>query len=87
MLYEVITREYSLQQLADLVGAQVQGDPDLIIRGLNGIEQAKDGEITFVLDKKQLPLPENCHASACIAPVGVDGGGIPLLLTDRNDFV
>jgi len=75
--------EYSLQQLADMVGAQVQGDPQTIIHGLNGIEFVKDGEITFVLDKKQLPLPEGCRAAACIAPVGVDETAIPLLLTDQ----
>ncbi|MDD2463612.1 MAG: UDP-3-O-(3-hydroxymyristoyl)glucosamine N-acyltransferase [Desulfobulbus sp.] len=72
-----------MQHLAELVGGQVQGDPDLVIHGLNGIEYAQDGEITFVLDKKQLPLPEGCRASACIAPSGVDAVDIPLLLTDQ----
>ena len=76
-------REYSLQQLADLVGAQLQGDPELLIHGLNGIEYAVDGEITFVLDKKQLPLPQGCRASACIAPLNADSAEIPLLLTDQ----
>ncbi|MGD9948302.1 MAG: UDP-3-O-(3-hydroxymyristoyl)glucosamine N-acyltransferase [Desulfobulbus sp.] len=76
-------REYSLQQLADLVGGRVQGNPDLLIRGLNGIEYAQNGEITFVLDTKQLPLPQGCRASACIVPSGVDAMDLPLLLTDQ----
>jgi len=78
-----VPREYSLQQLAEMVGGQVQGDPDVVIRGLNGIDYAQDGEITFVLDKKQFPLPEGCLASACIAPKGVDTTEIPLVLTDH----
>ncbi|MGE4403621.1 MAG: LpxD N-terminal domain-containing protein, partial [Desulfobulbus sp.] len=78
-----MSREYSLQQLADLVGAQIQGDPDLLISGLNGIEHAQAGEITFVLEKKQLPLPAECQASACIAPLDAESADIPLLLTDQ----
>nr|WP_321467553.1 UDP-3-O-(3-hydroxymyristoyl)glucosamine N-acyltransferase [uncultured Desulfobulbus sp.] len=76
-------REYSLQQLADLVGGQIQGDPNIVIRGLNGIEYARSQELTFVLNTKQLPLPEHCQASACIAPTGAEGAGLPLILSDQ----
>ncbi|MGE4560597.1 MAG: UDP-3-O-(3-hydroxymyristoyl)glucosamine N-acyltransferase, partial [Desulfobulbus sp.] len=40
-------------------------------------------EITFVLEKKQLPLPAECQASACIAPLDAESADIPLLLTDQ----
>ena len=68
-VFEYVSRECTLQQLADLVGGRVDGDPQLAIHGLNGIEYAQAGEITFILDKKQVPLAENCQASACIVPV------------------
>jgi UDP-3-O-[3-hydroxymyristoyl] glucosamine N-acyltransferase len=78
-----VAREYSLQQLADLVGGRVLGDPDVLIHGLNGIEYAQAGEITFVLEQKQLPLPEACRASACICPANIASADIPLLLSDQ----
>ena len=71
-----MARECTLQQLADLVQGRVEGDPNLIVRGLNGIEQAGPDEITFILEKKQLPLPPTCRAGACIVPV--DAGPLSL---------
>ncbi len=78
-----MSRDCTLQQLADLVGGRVDGDPQLAIHGLNGIEYAQAGEITFILDKKQVPLAENCRASACIVPSGVDSLPIAALVTDQ----
>lgn len=78
-----MSRECTLQQLADLVGGRVEGEPDLPIRGLNGIEYAQPGEITFILDKKQLPLVENCRASACIVPVGTGPLGMAAIVSEQ----
>lgn len=73
-------REWSLRQLAELVNGRVEGDPELVIRALNGIEYAQAGEITFVLDAKQLPLPEQCRASACIVPADAGPLAIPAIV-------
>jgi len=78
-----VSRECTLQQLADLVEGSVEGDPHLLVRGLNGIEQAGPGEITFILDKKQLPLPAICQAGACIVPVGAGPLAIPSIVTQQ----
>ncbi|NLX17800.1 MAG: UDP-3-O-(3-hydroxymyristoyl)glucosamine N-acyltransferase [Desulfobulbus sp.] len=78
-----MTRFYTLQELADRVGGQVVGDPETRIHALNGIEYAQAGEITFVLEKKQLPLPEQCRASACIAPPDTGPQELPLLISDE----
>lgn len=75
--------EQTLQQLADLVGGSVAGDPQLVVCGLNGIEQAGPGEITFLLDAKQLPLLEGCRASACIVPPGCGPLPLPAIVTDE----
>jgi UDP-3-O-[3-hydroxymyristoyl] glucosamine N-acyltransferase len=77
-----VARECTLRQLADLVGGRVDGDPNLVIHGLNGIEYAQSGEITFILDSKQLPLPEQCGASACIVPSGADSPSIPVIVAE-----
>lgn len=78
-----MSRECTLQQLADLVKGSVEGDPHLLVRGLNGIEQAAPVEITFILDKKQLPLPATCQAGACIVPMGAGILPIPTIVTDQ----
>jgi UDP-3-O-[3-hydroxymyristoyl] glucosamine N-acyltransferase len=78
-----VSQEYSIRQLAELVGAQVVGDGEVRIHALNGIEYAQPGEITFVLDKKQLPLLERCRASACIVPQGAEYGDLPLIVAEQ----
>jgi UDP-3-O-[3-hydroxymyristoyl] glucosamine N-acyltransferase len=82
-VFEHVSRECTLRQLADLVGGRVEGDPQLIIHGLNGIEYAQAGEITFILDKKQGALLEQCQASACIVPASVDSLLIAAIVTDQ----
>lgn len=57
-----------LRQLADLVNGSVHGDPDLPIEGLNGIELAGPGEITYILDPRQREQAEASAAAACIVP-------------------
>jgi len=78
-----MSRECTLRLLADLVDGRVEGDPDLAVRALNGIEYAQPGEITFVLDGKYLPLPEQCRASACIVPAGVSPLPIPVIVAEQ----
>ncbi len=78
-----MTRECTLQQLADLVGGSVVGDPHLPVRALNGIEHAGPGEITFVLDVRQLPLPAHCQAVACIVPRDAGPMTLPTIVTPQ----
>ena len=78
-----MTRTFTLRQLAYLVGGRVEGDPDTLIQGLNGIDYAQPGEITFVLETKQLPLPAACQATACIAPMDAGPQALPLILAEQ----
>jgi len=78
-----VPRECTLRRLAELVGGRVDGDPELIVRGLNGIDYAQAGEITFVLDNKYLPLPEQCRASACIVPPDAGPLPIPVIVAEQ----
>ncbi len=59
---------YTLNELALLVAGEVSGDGQLSVRGLNGIEQAVAGEITFLSDARKAGLLAGCGASACIVP-------------------
>ena len=41
-----------LAELANLIGGKISGDPDVEINGASGINEAKDGDITFLVNKK-----------------------------------
>ena len=55
----------NVKELAQLVGGAVDGDGEIEIKGLRGIESAKSGDITFAVDENKLALAEKSNAS-CI---------------------
>ena len=63
----------TLNELAELVQGRVIGDGDIRIRTVNGIDQARPGELTFLTDSKRADLLSNCQASACLVPEPIDG--------------
>ncbi len=71
----------TLQQLADLIGAKLQGNPELEIRRVYPIDQAQEGDITFVANPKYLSKLSGCKASAVIVAPGIELPGGNLLVT------
>ena len=55
-----------LQKIVDLVGGTIQGDAAQDITGVNGIELAQAGDITYFADKKLREKLETCQASAVL---------------------
>lgn len=55
-------------EIARLVDAELVGDPNLVITGLSGIKEAKEGDITFLANSRYFPLADATQASAIIAP-------------------
>lgn len=64
----------TLAQLAKLLNAQLVGDGSLIIKRLATFDNAKEGDITFVSDKKLLTKVEYCDATAIVLPTAVMQG-------------
>jgi len=62
----------SLAQLAELVGAEIKGDPQVEIQQVYPIDLAQEGDITFVANPKYLSKLGDCRASAVIVAPGVD---------------
>lgn len=58
----------TLAQLAKLLDAQFVGDAKLEISRLATFDNAEQGDITFVSDKKLLTQLPDCHASAIVLP-------------------
>ena len=71
----------TLQQLADLVGGQIQGDSGTEIFRVMPIDLARSGDITFVSNPKYLSLLKDCQASAVIVAPGVDAPDRTLLVS------
>ena len=67
--------QITLEQIARLIGADIAGEPGLIITGVSGIKEAKKGDITFLANPKYLPLLKDTQASAIIVPRDVSADG------------
>jgi UDP-3-O-[3-hydroxymyristoyl] glucosamine N-acyltransferase len=61
----------TLKEIASFVNGTVTGDPATLIRGVAGIADAREGDITFLSNPKYLPLLEKTLASAIVVAAGV----------------
>ncbi len=72
-------KSYRLGEIAQMLGGTLKGDPKVQIRGVNGILEATEGEITFLANPKykdKLPL---CKASAVFVGLDIEVEGINLV--------
>lgn len=65
---------YTLDELAGLVGGKIVGDGNLCISGLNSLDLAGEGEITFISNAKMAERLAASRAAACIVPEGIEPG-------------
>jgi UDP-3-O-[3-hydroxymyristoyl] glucosamine N-acyltransferase len=63
-----------LEAIAKTLGCRLDGEPNVDITGVAGIEEAKPGELTFLANRKYRPLLASTRASAII--VSKDAGAI-----------
>ena len=73
----------TLSEIAKLVGGQLCGDPEIVITGISGIKEAKEGEITFLANPKYDSLLQATHASAVITSKETESSFKPLIKTDN----
>ena len=72
----------TLEELAALLGGEVVGPGDGVIRGVAGIEDAGEGEITFIANPKYRPKLGTTRAAAVIVPPDPREGPVPLLVIE-----
>ncbi|RME68488.1 MAG: UDP-3-O-(3-hydroxymyristoyl)glucosamine N-acyltransferase [Nitrospirae bacterium] len=72
----------TLKELAEAIGATLVGDGTLEVKGVKGIEDAKEGDVTYIKDQKLLRSVE-LKASALIVPHEVEGLQIPQLVVEN----
>ncbi len=73
----------SLKEIAQIVKGQVIGDPNALISGVAGIEDAKETDITFLANPKYLPYLEKTQAKAVIVSKNVTSENKNLILVDN----
>jgi len=71
--------EMTLGEIAEFVGGELVGDRDTVIVGVNGIKEARRGEITFVANSRYLPLLDTTDAAAALVSPAVANGSKPLI--------
>jgi UDP-3-O-[3-hydroxymyristoyl] glucosamine N-acyltransferase len=75
-----------LGEMAKLLGCEIEGDAQLEIRGVAGIEEAQAGDLTFLVNRKYRPALASTHASAII--VGKDEAPAPIaMLHSANPYL
>jgi UDP-3-O-[3-hydroxymyristoyl] glucosamine N-acyltransferase len=56
----------TLAEIAEIVGGEVVGDADLFITGFNGLQDAQEGDLSFIANSKYFSLAKKTKAAAII---------------------
>jgi UDP-3-O-[3-hydroxymyristoyl] glucosamine N-acyltransferase len=75
--------ERTLGELARLVGGELQGDSELRVSGVAGLEEAQINQLSFVVGPKYLPQAHASEAGALIVPPKLRDINKPLIITDN----
>ena len=59
-----------LSELAKTLSCRLEGPPEIEIQGVAGIEQATSGQLTFLANKRYIPLLKTTQASAVLIEEG-----------------
>jgi UDP-3-O-[3-hydroxymyristoyl] glucosamine N-acyltransferase len=76
---EQVKMEVSLQQLAELVAGELEGDAQRRVTGVAGIREAGNNEVTFLANPKYIRDLECTHAGAVIMAPAVQGDWVESL--------
>ena len=73
----------TLKEIAELIDGEIVGNDDLVITGISGIEEAKEGDITFLANPKYVQFLEKTRASAVITSPEIKSRKITLIHADN----
>jgi UDP-3-O-[3-hydroxymyristoyl] glucosamine N-acyltransferase len=76
----------TITELAAMLGAVVQGPGDTEIRGVAGIREAREGDITYLSDQKHRNDLAACRASAVIISQDMQDVSIPALVVKNPRY-
>lgn len=80
--------QFTAQQIAAIVGGTIEGDPDTLVRSVAKIEEAKDGDLSFIANPKYEEYIYTCKASAVIVSNSfeINGQVSPTLIRVKDAY-
>jgi UDP-3-O-[3-hydroxymyristoyl] glucosamine N-acyltransferase len=72
-----------LREIAEVLGCRVEGDGEIQITGLAGLEHARPGHLTFLANPKYAPKVKRTHASAILLSEGLPDLSIACLVSEN----
>ena len=75
-----------LKELAGMIGGTVSGNPDVDITGVSGIEEAQQGDITYILNLDTVEDITSLKASALILKEEVKGLTASMVISDNPQY-
>ncbi len=72
----------ALADIANIVNGSLTGDGQISITGVSSLDQAREGEITFVDSPERMEEAATSPAAAFIAPSNAPRGSKPMILTE-----
>ena len=76
----------TITELAAKLGADIQGPGDIEVRGVAGIREAREGDVTYLSDRKHLRELEACRASAVIISPDMQDVTMPALVVKNPRY-
>jgi UDP-3-O-[3-hydroxymyristoyl] glucosamine N-acyltransferase len=76
----------TLRQIAELVGGEAKGNPDLVIEGAAGLNEATPKDISFLANAKYAHLLKTTGAGAVLVSPDADVDGRPAVVTKNPHF-
>ncbi|MBU0729697.1 MAG: UDP-3-O-(3-hydroxymyristoyl)glucosamine N-acyltransferase [Proteobacteria bacterium] len=69
----------SLQELSELVGGEISGDPAVLINNLADFDTSGPGDITYLVKAKNIEKLDEIAATAVIVPLSIEKSAKPLI--------
>lgn len=77
---------FTLGEIAKSINGELLGSADVIITGISGIKEARNGDITFLANPKYESLVKETNASAIITSKSFIDSTKPLIKTENPSF-
>lgn len=82
----ILLVETTAAHIAEWVGGRVAGDPDLVLTGVNGLREARPGELSFVRETRYLPLLATTRASAVLVAEETPGCAVTQIIVAQPEL-
>lgn len=76
----------TLKEIAKIIDGEIVGDSDILITGVSGIKEAREGDITFLANPKYLPFIEKTQASAIVTSRDIKNASKAIIRTQDPSF-